>query len=734
MVAARDRPPEKRYEVAELLASGGHGEVYRGRDQVTGQAVVIKRLRPELMRQEPEFVARFIREGETLRRLNHPNIVCALATFEQGGQHHIVMEYVPGGSLRQLLDEQPRLPLARVLDIALELADALTRAHHLHIIHRDIKPENVLLAADGTPRLTDFGVARLEREDARLTPTGSLLGSPAYMSPEALRGEELDTRSDIWSLGVLLYEMLAGRRPFAGEHITAVIANVLNDRPPEVKRFRPDVPMPLANLLRRMLVKERAERIPTMRQVAAELEAIQAGKPETGNVEGRISPASLLPRSPAVAQGRPQTHYIRSGDVHIAYQVLGKGPVDLVFVGGFVSHLEQAWEEPGLSQFMQRLASFSRLIIFDKRGMGLSERVGYSPCLDHTMDDILAVMDAANSQRAVLFGVSEGGPNSILFAATYPDRVTALILYGTMAKFTRTADYPWALTPRQWDAWLDRLIDNWGNPTSIEYFAPSRAHDPAFLTWWAQLLRLGSSPAGVKSVLEVARDIDVRHVLPAVRVPTLVLHRAGDKAMRVEGGRYLAQHIQNAKYVELDGDDHWWWVGDTEAILVEIELFLQDITEPEVPDRMLATILFVEMIDEDSLEARERAYRSLVRGEVGRFRGREVKQDGRRFLAIFDGPSRALACVQAVRNAARSLDVTIRAGLHTGECEFVNGELRGIAVQIAAGILERSAPGQILLPRTVMDLVVGAGFTFEDHGRHLLEGISAEWRLFAFKD
>jgi len=460
-----------------------------------------------------------------------------------------------------------------------------------------------------------------------------------------------------------------------------------------------------------------------MRQVAAELEAIRAGAQGSGDAEGRISPVYPLPRSPAHPHGRPRIQYVRSGDVHIAYQVLGEGPVDLVFVGGFVSHLEQAWEEPGMVQFMQRLASFSRLIMFDKRGMGLSERVGYSPCLDHTMDDILAVMDAADSQRAILFGVSEGGPNSILFAATYPDRIMALILYGTMAKFTRTANYPWALTPRQWDAWLNRLIDNWGSPTSIEYFAPSRADDKAFLAWWAQLLRLGSSPAGVRGVLEVARDIDVRHVLPAVRVPTLVLHRAGDKAMRVEGGRYLAQHLQSAKYVELDGDDHWWWVGDTEAILVEIELFLRDITEPELPDRMLATILFVEMIDENGVEARERAYRSLVRGEVERFRGREMKGHGRR----------ALACVQAIRNAARPLDITVRAGLHTGECEFVNGQLRGVAVQIAADVLETAAPGEILLPRTVMDLVVGAGFDFVDHGLRPLPGIAADWRLFALK-
>ncbi|HEX6383211.1 MAG TPA: protein kinase, partial [Anaerolineae bacterium] len=291
-------PPHERYVQQELLMASGQGEVYLGLDRVANQPVVIKRLRSDLVARRPELVTRLVREGEALSQLNHPNIVRMLAVLERDEDYAIVMEYVVGGSLRQLLDEVSQLPLERALDIALELADALGRAHHLNIIHRDLKPDNVLLAADGTPRLTDFGMARLGGDEARLTQTGSFIGSPAYMSPEALHGEELDARSDVWSFGVLLYEMLAGRRPFAGTHITSVLVSILNDPVPELQHFRPDVPPPLANLLQRMLVKERQERIASMRQVAAELEAIRAGKGDIkpGEPERRISKIVSSPR------------------------------------------------------------------------------------------------------------------------------------------------------------------------------------------------------------------------------------------------------------------------------------------------------------------------------------------------------------------------------------------------------------------------------------------------------
>jgi len=341
--------PHERYVPEELLATGGQGAVYRGRDRATGQPVAIKRLRPDLVDRPPDALARFVREGTILRQLRHPSIVGVLAAFEHAGQYSIVMEYVPGGSLRALLETERQVPLDRVLTIGLELADALSRAHHLGIIHRDLKPENVLLAADGTPRLSDFGMARLEADATSLTQSGTLFGSPTYMSPEALRGEELDARGDIWSLGVLLYELLAGQRPFAGTQITPVVASILQDPVPDLEQFRADVPMALVDLLRRMLVKDRARRMASMRQVAAELEAIQAGgmaqdrsSPQPGQAHevGTSAPGVLTqppptspsdPMRPAPFVSRHQEQQIRfctaPDGVQIAYATVGAGPV-----------------------------------------------------------------------------------------------------------------------------------------------------------------------------------------------------------------------------------------------------------------------------------------------------------------------------------------------------------------------------------------------------------------------
>lgn len=428
----------------------------------------------------------------------------------------------------------------------------------------------------------------------------------------------------------------------------------------------------------------------------------------------------------------PETRYVANGDIHIAYQVLGEGPVDIVFVGGFVSHLEQVWEEPGLARFFERLAAMSRLILFDKRGMGLSDRVGYPPTLENTMDDILTVMQAVDCDQAVLMGVSEGGPNSALFAATYPEKVAALILFGTTARFTRSPDYPWALTAEQFDKWLDYLVTNWGGPLSLEFFAPSQAGEAEFRQWWAKLLRLASSPSGIRAVLEVAKEIDVRHILPAIRVPTLILHRTGDRMMSVEGGRYLAQHIPNAKYVELAGPDHWWWVGEVETLLTEIDTFLKDLQQPIPFDQILATILLVE-ITGPAPAANDGAYQAALEQEINRFRGRLIRRDKTRWLATFDGPSRAIRCALGLKTVAQASGLIIRAGLHTGECQVTAQGISGAAVQIALNMLEHARPGQIIISNTVKDLVVGAGFSFEECGLYHMSGTPGEWRLFALR-
>jgi len=384
------------------------------------------------------------------------------------------------------------------------------------------------------------------------------------------------------------------------------------------------------------------------------------------------------------------------------------------------------------------------LILFDKRGVGLSDRVGYSPTLEDTMDDLLAVMHAAGARRPVLLGVSEGGPNGILFAATYPDRLAALILYGAAARFTRAPDYPWALTGEQFDRWLDQLVAGWGGPVSLEYFAPTRAGDRHFQEWWARMLRLGSSPGSVKAVLEIERDIDVRPILPAIQVPTLILHRTGDRLTRVEGARYLAQCIPGATFVELAGNDHWWWVGETDSLLGEISTFLAQISQPRpsamLPstERILTTLMLAELsaaqeVDDSVDRTLPEHVRALVQREVVRYRGREIRWSSNQVLAAFDGPSRAIHCAAAIRAAAKEQNMTLRAGLHTGECVFRNNEISGIAEQITIGVMRSAAPGEVLVSSTVKDLVLGSGFDFQARGSHALTSTEGDWQLFALR-
>ncbi len=451
-------------------------------------------------------------------------------------------------------------------------------------------------------------------------------------------------------------------------------------------------------------------------------------QPETSELYERIR----LDREPGPTTRmvvRPTTRYVQSGDVHIAYQVLGHGPVDVVFIGGWLSHLEQIWEEPGLAQFFRRLASFSRLILFDKRGVGLSDRVGHPPTLENTMDDVLAVMGAVGCERAVLFGVSEGGTSSALLAATYPQRVSGLILYGTLAKGTKSEDYPWVLTLEQYDKWLDQIMVNWGEALNLEIFAPSRAHDERFSEWWSKLLRLASSPGEVRGVLEVLRDIDVRVALSTIRVPSLVIHRTGDRATHVGNGRFIAGQIPGAKYVELPGDDHWWWVGNAQDILDQVEKFLIELKPPGPQDRILATILAIESINGDSPRTVAKYY-ELVGEQLVRFRGNEIRRSDHRLMAMFDGPSRALQCASAVSMSARQIGLEVRAGLHTGECEFGRTGVSGVAVQVAINVMEKAASGEVVVSNTVKDLVIGARFIFKERGRWNLDTVPGEWRLF----
>jgi pimeloyl-ACP methyl ester carboxylesterase len=435
-----------------------------------------------------------------------------------------------------------------------------------------------------------------------------------------------------------------------------------------------------------------------------------------------------------------ETRYAKSGDVNIAYQVVGAGPLDLVLVPGFVSHLEYRWEDPGLARALTRLASFARLITFDKRGTGLSDRTAGLATLEERMDDVRAVMDAAGSERAALFGYSEGGPMSLLFAATYPERAAALVLYGTYARRSWAPDHPWGRTDEEWQWLLGTLEREWGGAVGIGTWAPSAADDERFCRWWSTYLRLGASPGAAMAVQRMNMEIDVRHVLASVRVPTLILHRTGDRITRVEEARALAARIAGARYVELPGEDHIPWVGDADALVDEIEEFLTGVRRGPEPDRVLATVLFTDIVGSTELAARlgDRRWRELleahhaaVRRELARFRGREVDTAGDGFLATFDGPARAVRCAGAIREAVRPLGIELRAGLHTGEIELLGDDIGGIAVHIAARVAALAGSGEVLVSSTVRDLVAGAGLQIEDRGTHAHKGVPDEWRMFA---
>jgi class 3 adenylate cyclase len=434
----------------------------------------------------------------------------------------------------------------------------------------------------------------------------------------------------------------------------------------------------------------------------------------------------------------PRTQYAKSGEVSIAYQVVGDGPIDLVLVPGFVSHLDVDWDDPRHAHFLRRLASFSRLIRFDKRGTGLSDRPGGLPDLETRMDDVRAVMDAAGSERAALFGYSEGGPMCVLFAATYPRMTSALALYGTYAKRQDPEeDYPWAPTREARQRYAKQVEEDWGWEADMRRMCPGA--DEAMADWWAARARASASPGAARDLILMNSLIDVRHVLPTVQVPTLVMHRIGDLDSNVDEGRYVAEHIPGARFVELPGDDHVPWI-DADQVVDEIEEFLTGARPAPEPDRVLATVLFTDIVGstERAAELGDRRWRELVeaheravRGELDRYGGREVDTAGDGFLATFDGPARAIRAACAIRDRVRGLGLELRAGLHTGECELSNGKVRGIAVHTGARVAALAGPGEVLVSSTVRDLVAGSGIAFEERGEHELKGVPGRWRVYA---
>jgi class 3 adenylate cyclase len=433
-----------------------------------------------------------------------------------------------------------------------------------------------------------------------------------------------------------------------------------------------------------------------------------------------------------------RTRYAMNGDVHIAYQVHGDGPIDLALCDGAGTHLDVLQEEPAYRRHLDRLAAFARVVCFDKRGMGLSDRVRIGT-LEERMEDVRAVLDAVGCARAALMGVSEGGPLAMLFAATYPERTRALVLCGAEVRERKDDDWPWGeATPEQFEVSMRELPRHWGTGRSIDWIAPSIASD-ATRAWWGKLLTHAMTPGDAVAFMRIAFDIDVRHVAPAIRVPTLILHRVDDRVCNVENARWLARNIEASRYLELSGVDHAPWSG-ADDIVPEIQEFLTGTREAAEPDRVLATVLFTDLVGStELLRARgDRAWRDLierhnaaVRHELARFRGTELDTAGDGFLATFDGPARAIRCGLAIVKVISSLGLQVRAGLHTGECERVGGRLMGIAVHAGARIAAIAGGGEILVSSTVRDLVAGSGLALVDRGEHRLKGIDEHWRLYA---
>jgi pimeloyl-ACP methyl ester carboxylesterase len=437
---------------------------------------------------------------------------------------------------------------------------------------------------------------------------------------------------------------------------------------------------------------------------------------------------------------QPKTRYAKSGDVSIAYQVVGEGPSDVVFIPGYVSNVEFFWELPSMARVFERLASFARVILWDKRGTGLSDPVDHVPTLDQRADDMMAVMGAAGCERASFFGVSEGGPMGLLFAAAHPERTTALVLYGASPKFSSAPDWEWGWSPEEITSRFDEMERNWGEGALLSLFAPSQAESEAVRHAWGQFQRTGASPSMGRTVYQALCDIDCREILSAITVPTLILHVTGDRVAHVNAARYMAQRIPGAQMVEFPGDDHILLMLEPDPIVDEIEQFLTGVRHEAHSNRVLATVMFTDIVGSTvrAAELGDHRWRDLlathdaaVRRELRRFEGREVKTTGDGFLATFSAPSRAIACACAVRDAVRQVGIDVKVGLHTGECEIMGDDVGGVAVHTGARVAALAGSGEVLVSSTVKDLVAGSRIEFIDRGAHELKGVPGEWRLFA---
>lgn len=767
-----------RYRVEGWLGSGGMGEVYLARDSQLNRDVAIKVLSPS-QAADQTWLRRLHREARAAGAVNHPGILTIYEIGSSDGVDFIASEFVDGQNLRQAMRNAP-ISLRRTIEIGLQVSSALEAAHSAGVIHRDLKPENVMVRMDGLVKVLDFGLARApesvfpvaDGSQVQASISGLIAGTLSYMSPEQARGLRVDHRSDLFSLGTLMFEMLTGRLPFSGKTPSDILVAVLEHAPASIvptSEGLQQVPHRLQSLILKLLAKEPEQRFARAADVEAKLKVIRnelplagleglnaspsrpeqpASRPEptpkiavarTDRVTSATPPGAAHPPSANDSTRPPDVRYCLSSDINIAYQVFGSGDIDIVFVMGWVSHLEWFWKDPSFAMFLRELGRFARVILFDKRGTGLSDRVPVHqlPTLEQRMDDVRAVMEAVDSQRAVLCGVSEGGPLCAMFAATYPEKTIALIMIGSYARRLWAEDYPWGVREEDRAHFLDEIRRNWGGPVGIEDRAPSRVDDEAFREWWATYLRMGASPGAALALTQMNAQIDIRPLLPLIKVPTLVIHRAADRCLKVEEGRYLAEHIPGAEFCELPGEDHLPFVGNQQEITQKIGSFLTGSLHMPHIERVLATVLcgrlqqqrLTERAGENSSELLLRVCAS-VREECQLFRVSRLIFSGNTFLATFDGPSRAIRAALGILRAAHRHGFGFYGGVHLGECDVSESSIGGIAAVIARQLAEAAPIQNLLISAAVTDLVAGSGLQFIPWSREILPDSLRHLRLF----
>lgn len=689
------------------------GEVYLAEDTKLHRHVVLKFL-SEALAKDAVSKSRLVREARSASGLNHTNIITIYSIEETTNEVFIVMEYVTGVSLKELIDNH-QLNFEKSLQILIAAAQGIDWAHRKGLIHRDIKPSNIMVTETGLVKILDFGLARkieINNENdteantlTALTAYGSLVGTVAYMSPEQCSGELLDARSDIFSFGCTIYEALTGKVAFQAQNLVSTIAKILSAEPIPISSVNPLLPNELNFIIAKTLAKKREDRYQTMEQLVQNLKKIES------NSVRAVDPIKI-----------PETRYANSNGVNIAYQIFGNGPIDIVYVPGWITHLELGWEQPLVRNFYERLATMGRVILFDKRGTGLSDQTADLPDLTQRMDDVRAVMDAAGSTRAVIFGMSEGGGMSFLFAATYPERTIALVGFGVFAKRIWDPEYPWAPTPEQRQkGFFDVITEHWGQAEyELPSLAPDLMKDEEFRAWWGRYSRFGASPRSALAMAKMNTPIDIRGILPAINVPTLLLHRVDDMQVHIDEARFISKKIPNAKLVEMPGNAHLIYAGNQKRVLDEVESFLNSLPERKITETLLTTVVTIRVTSKSNLD---QSYSKALKT----YKGIQHRNNTDLRQAFFDGPTRAVRFGQALAKLGD------RIGIHTGECELVNDTLSGTTVNLSSRLSELAEPGQIIVSNMVKDLVTDPTIEFIPFKSIVFEGSKQELSLCILK-